>query len=223
MTMSVPGRAEAGEPRAAEERCGGGCGGHDAGSAPAAPATPMPAELAAMQPELVVDLDVRDDLRNGREPFSRIMAARRAMPAGGALRLRAIFEPAPLYTVLGRQGLAHWTQRLAADDWVIWFFDAAATTPAGGPAAGPDRAAAPSESPAAAEPMVLDVRGLEPPEPMVRTLEALAALPAGGTLIQINVRVPHMLLPHLEARGFAYQVHQEADDRVRVVIHARAD
>ncbi len=71
--------------------------------------------------------------------------------------------------------------------------------------------------------VVLDVRGLEPPEPMVRTLEALERLPEGGTLVQLNVREPQFLFPQLEARGFAYEVRRQGDDVVRVVIRRRAD
>ena len=75
----------------------------------------MPAALHAIPQSGIVELDVREDLRNGQEPFSRIMAARRELPEGGALAVRAIFEPAPLYAVMAKQGLAHWTERLAAD------------------------------------------------------------------------------------------------------------
>ena len=57
---------------------------------------------------------------------------------------------------------------------------------------------------------VLDVRGLEPPEPMQRTLEILETLPVGGTLMQINSRVPQFLLPLLEERGFEYTKMSEA-------------
>jgi uncharacterized protein (DUF2249 family) len=216
--------------------CSGGCGGsagaHGHGEAGAGPTLP-PAALDLVAPDRIIDLDVRDDLRNGQEPFSRIMAARRELAPDGALRLRAIFEPAPLYGVMAKQGLSHWTDRLAADDWLIWFYpaaldEAAAASAGAGAGAGaaatagdsPNAASARAALPPAAEPLVLDVRGLEPPEPMQRTLEALATLPPGGVLIQLNVRVPQMLLPQLEARGYRYEVHTEAGDRVRVVIHA---
>lgn len=43
--------------------------------------------------------------------------------------------------------------------------------------------------------MELDHRGLEPPLPVVRTLDALAALPPSATLIVHNDRVPVYLLP----------------------------
>jgi hypothetical protein len=80
-----------------------------------------PAHLAELPASRIVDVDVREELRGGREPFARIMAARKALPADGVMRVRAIFEPVPLYAVMERQGLAHWTERLADDDWRVWF------------------------------------------------------------------------------------------------------
>ncbi|HSJ05944.1 MAG TPA: DUF2249 domain-containing protein [Longimicrobiales bacterium] len=180
-----------------------------------------PAGLDRLAAGHITDLDVREDLRNGKEPFSRILAARRSLPPGGALRLRAIFEPVPLYAVMAAQGLAHWTEQLAADDWVVWFYPADAARAADGSDPVDRAPAGPASTPAAevhAEPVTLDVRGLEPPEPLVRTLEALEALPPGGMLIQINNRVPQFLLPQLKSRGYAYEVHEEAGDRVRLLI-----
>jgi hypothetical protein len=55
------------------------------------------------------------DLKSGHEPFRRIMAAVTALVPGEALVIRTQFEPAPLYDVLGRRGLAHWTERRADD------------------------------------------------------------------------------------------------------------
>lgn len=66
--------------------------------------------------------------------------------------------------------------------------------------------------------LVLDVRGLEPPEPMVQTLEALASMPRGKTLMQINVRVPQFLLPKLEEQGYAYEIREQSPDLVRLFI-----
>lgn len=174
----------------------------------------MPAALAAVPTERIVDADVREALHRGEEPFRQIMAAKSTVPEGGVLRVRAIFEPAPLYAVLAKQGFAHWTERLADDDWRVWFYrsdearapDAPGTVTKDAPGIEGD------------DVVVLDVRGLEPPEPMVRTLEALEALPPGGTLVQLNVRVPHFLLPQLEARGFAWEVFEQEEDLVRVVV-----
>lgn len=180
---------------------------------PTAPAFPeVPAALRALPPDRIVELDVREDLRAGREPFRRILDAARALPAGSVLRLRAIFEPAPLYPVLARHGLTHVTERLAADDWRVWFSHGTSASPAHVDHAVPDA------SPGTDGVVVLDVRGLEPPEPMIRTLEALAALPRGRTLVQLNARVPQYLLPKLQERGFTYEVREQGPDLVRVFI-----
>jgi uncharacterized protein (DUF2249 family) len=179
---------------------------------PAAPphAEAVPEFLRAYPAERLVDVDVRDDLRAGREPFRRIMDAARATPVGHVLRVRATFEPAPLYAVFAKRGWAHATERLADDDWRVWFHCEATAD------------AAPAEAAPVSNPegdvVVLDVRGLEPPEPMMRTLEALATLPPGGTLIQLNVRVPQFLLPKLQERGFTWEVHEQSTDLVRLFI-----
>jgi uncharacterized protein (DUF2249 family) len=172
----------------------------------------------------VIEVDVREDLRAGREPFSKIMAAVSALAQGEVLRLRATFEPAPLYAVLGKRGFVHETHNDGPEDWSVFFWRA---EPGGASAAG--SAAASPQAPVAVEAGLntepgtvhLDVRGLEPPEPMQRTLEALEALPAGQTLVQINVRVPQFLLPILAERGYEWEIDESAADRVLVRIRRR--
>lgn len=179
----------------------------------------IPLLLAKIGPACIVDLDVQDDLRNGREPFSRIMAARQALPEGHVLRLRAIFEPAPLYQVMAKQGFSHWTEQLAEDDWRVWFYrdeEATETEPA---ALNEERIPTEAEE----NVVVLDVRGMEPPEPMVRTLAALQSLPPGRTLVQINVRVPEFLLPKLDEQGYQYEVREQSEELVRVFIRRREE
>lgn len=187
----------------------------------------MPPALARLTEDMIVDVDVREDLRNGEEPFRKIMAAREQVPEGGALRLRAIFEPVPLYRVLGGQGLSHWTEQLAEDDWRVWFYpdpesfaDSQAPAPDAGtsdPAAAPPRSNSPSEV-SGDDVVILDVRGMEPPQPLIATLEALEELPPNGTLLQINVRVPRFLLPQLKERGWRWDIREQEDGPVRVFI-----
>lgn len=167
----------------------------------------IPETLRSTAAERIVDLDVRDELRAGGEPFSRIMGAVAALPPGSVLRLRAIFEPAPLYRVLGKQGFAHATEELGPEDWRVWFYREGA----------PLAAAAPPVDLGDPELVVIDVRDLDPPEPMVRTLDALSRLPRGKTLVQINSRVPQLLLPKLRQRGFVHEIREEAEI-VRVFI-----
>ena len=48
-----------------------------------------------------IRLDVRDDIRNGREPFSKIMVAANSLRPGQKLLVVAPFEPVPLIQILG--------------------------------------------------------------------------------------------------------------------------
>lgn len=168
----------------------------------------------------IVELDVRDDLRSGREPFARIMSAVDNLREGDLLHLRATFEPVPLFRVLGKRGFVHESHAHAADDWSVWFWlpadaERASTTE-------DDRPAVDDVPRDDERTTYLDVRGFGPPEPMLRTLAALESLEPGQTLIQINSRVPQFLLPVLVERGFAYEIDDSRPDRVFVRIsHAR--
>ena len=201
----------------------------DAGEARTVGSGPPAASGAPGRPtdSRVVEVDVREDLRAGREPFSKILAAVRDVGAGDVLWLRATFEPVPLYTVLAKRGFLHEAQAEGPEDWSVWFWlpdtaggdPAAAAPPAVEPAVeGPVPEAPPEPGGATIR---LDVRGLEPPEPMVRTLTALETLPEGHTLVQLNARVPQFLLPILAERGFAWEVDDSPADHVVVRIRRR--
>lgn len=70
----------------------------------------------------------------------------------------------------------------------------------------------------------LDNRGLEPPLPMVRTLEAYERLEPGQRLAIHNDRVPIYLLPQLEARGAAFEIDERPDgDAIVTIRRAQAD
>lgn len=59
-------------------------------------------------------------------------------------------------------------------------------------------------------PVPLDVRGLEPPQPMVRVLERLQTLGADEELLMIHDRRPMLLYPQLDARGFLHETSEVA-------------
>ncbi|MGH7398303.1 MAG: DUF2249 domain-containing protein [Candidatus Rokuibacteriota bacterium] len=159
-----------------------------------------------------VHLDVRHDIGEGREPFARIMAAVKALGDDQVLVLRVPFEPIPLYDVLGRRGLAHWTERRAQDDWSAWFYrDAAPRDP---PTAAPVTGAGPR--------MVLDVRGLEPPQPMVRVLEEIDRLGPGAELEVRHDRRPIFLYPQLDELGFMHETDEPEPGLVRIRIRRGA-
>ena len=171
----------------------------------------------------VVELDLREDIRAGREPFPRIMAAVAALATDAVLHLRTPFEPAPLFTVLSKRGFAHESRENGPGDWSTWFWRGGDGAPSGD-ASATARATPPGGDATmhAAHEQWLDVRGLEPPEPMLRTLAALETLPPGHTLVQVNARIPQFLLPILHERGFEFDIDESAPERVLVRIRARA-
>ena len=77
----------------------------------------------------------------------------------------------------------------------------------------PSLASAPSEGA-----MTLDVRGLEPPHPLVRVLEALDALRPGGELVVLHERRPIFLYPQLEERGFVHETDEPTAGTIRIRI-----
>ena len=158
--------------------------------------TMRPVPLEGLDLERRVDLDVREDLRRGQEPLSRIMAAVTALGPGEVLVLRTSFEPVPLYRVLGGRGFARWTEQRDADDWSTWFY--------------PDL-------------VVLDVRGLEPPEPMARVLKAVDRLAPGQRLEVRHGRRPMLLYPLLDNSGFAHETDEPEPGLVRIVIRPRSE
>ena len=103
-------------------------------------------------------LDVREKLKKGQEPFKEIMAALEELKPGQGLAIRAIFEPRPLFGLLAVKGFKGETHRLADDDWLVDFQ--------------PEKTALPKETFEE-----IDVRHLEPPEPLVLLvlLEPLAS------------------------------------------------
>ena len=186
-----------------------------------------------------LELDVRDDLRAGREPLARIMATVSALPEDAVLHLRTIFEPVPLLALLGRRGFASETTEHGTDDWSSWFWRDAATAASGDASSEVARDASVARRPTTPAPVGvttpharvtldertsrwLDVRGLQPPEPLMRTLAALESLPRGHTLVHVNDRVPQLLLPMLAERGFACELDESLADRVllRIWHHA---
>lgn len=158
--------------------------------------------------EPAVTLDVREDLRLGREPFSEIMGTVARLRPEEQFLLIASFEPAPRFSVPGRQGFEHQSKRLQSGDWEVRF-----TRRPGAPAAFVAPAAPPCHvvKSEPADVVVVDARGLEPPQPMMKILEAVAAPPAGAMLAAHTERQPALLYPQLEQRGFACETTPQPD------------
>lgn len=64
----------------------------------------------------------------------------------------------------------------------------------------------------------LDVRELEPPEPMQLALAAIAVLGAGEKLRMLHHREPYPLYTILEQRGFSHRTTELADGSYEILI-----
>ncbi|MGK2964331.1 MAG: DUF2249 domain-containing protein [Tepidiformaceae bacterium] len=63
----------------------------------------------------------------------------------------------------------------------------------------------------------VDNRGLEPPEPMVRILNALRDLQPEGELVALMDREPMLLYPELERRGCVWEFVEDTDHFVLTI------
>lgn len=149
----------------------------------------------------VVTLDVREDLRNGREPFAKIMSTVSTLKPDEQLRLIAPFEPSPLYHVLGRQGFQH-VARSVGSDWEVLFTREPGELPTEAPPIAKPACPLQDGNASSASLVDVDARGLEPPQPLVKILEAVTSLSGGASLRAHTDRRPMHLYAQLEERGF---------------------
>lgn len=157
----------------------------------------------------IVTLDVREDILGGREPFSRIMGAVASLADGQELLVIAPFEPLPLFGVLAKKGFQHTSRQVTQGHWEAIF--SRAVNSGSSPQKKPELNPRINSAASAASVVDVDARGLEPPQPMIKVLEALATLPDGAQVRARTDRRPIHLYPHLEERGFIGES-QEQDD-----------
>ncbi len=135
--------------------------------------------------------------------------------------LIAPFEPTPLFQVLGQRGFSHESKATADGGWEILFTRGAETAPdpAKTPSRTPGRSEALPATPVGAAVVEVDARGLEPPQPLLKILEAVAALPEGSDLRAHTDRRPMHLYAQLEERGFTGETVEQPDGSFITYVH----
>jgi uncharacterized protein (DUF2249 family) len=187
-----------------------------------------------------VVLDIREEIRQGREPFSKIMQAAASLQAAQQLLLLAPFEPLPLFAVMAKRGFYHVARPLGGGDWEVRFMrQTAEPTPADPPGEACSSlrqeaqnfsgqiSSRPNQSPLTSAAtgsnaggfIEVDARGLEPPQPMIKILEALSRLPAGATLRARTDRRPMHLYAQLAERGFRAETEEQSDGSFITNVH----
>jgi len=69
----------------------------------------------------VIELDVREDLKNKIEPFQKIMGAIKELDIGDVFILHAPFKPTPLFMVLKGKGFSHEEEQIEKKHWKVIF------------------------------------------------------------------------------------------------------
>ncbi len=163
-----------------------------------------------MNMERIVELDVRPILASGKDPFMDIMGKVKELKDDETLLILNTFEPVPLYSVLGSKGFGHKTIN-ENGEFKIYFFKEENSSSVNG-----------NEKPGKPEfneeVFELDVRGLEPPEPMVKILETLPGLSDNTILLVHHHREPLMLYDKLAERGYTAIANKIEENYYKVVI-----
>ncbi len=165
-----------------------------------------------------VDLDVRPILIAGGEPFGEIMAAVEGLPPGHGLRLLASFKPVPLFAVMAKRGFDHAEREIGDGDWEVLF------SPAGAAAApAPEPVAADGSNWPAPVGEAMDLRDLDPPEPMQKVMQAIEAADPGDVVSALLCRKPPILIPELETLGHEWHGgFEDGGESYRIFIRKRA-
>jgi Uncharacterized conserved protein (DUF2249) len=73
-----------------------------------------------MEPK-VIELDVREDIKNNQDPFETIMSIVSPFQEGDTLILHTPFQPVPLYGVLKSKGFGYETEEINEKHFKITF------------------------------------------------------------------------------------------------------
>jgi len=180
-----------------------------AGAAEAATAealAPPPDWLRRADADAAVRLDVRPILAAAEgEPLGVVMRAAAGVGEGGLMIIEAPFDPAPLRRVLAGKGFESYGEPLSEDHWRIWFRRTAAE-PAAAAAAPPAQARDEAKIWREADGVHIDVRGLEPPGPMVAIVALIERPETGPTVIVHHEREPMFLYPELAERRWRHAI-----------------
>lgn len=69
----------------------------------------------------IIELDVREDIKNKQEPFQKIMEAVRNLDEQDIFILHAPFKPLPLFPILKAKGFSHEAEEIEKKHWKITF------------------------------------------------------------------------------------------------------
>lgn len=168
----------------------------------------------------IIELDVRPYLRKKLEPFQVIMDTVKTLEKEDTFVLHATFKPTPLLGLLKTKGYNNTVEQIDAEHWITTFKHKSQKQQSNSEPAEliseedliPDCPERPAQT------YELDNRGLEPPQPMIRTLAKLQKVQSGDKVTIHNDRVPMFLIEELNTLGYTYEVDDQEDGSAKVTI-----
>lgn len=186
---------------------------------------PKPEYLQNIQPDRLVNFDVRAMLAEGNDPLKSIQQKVKSLNPGEVLVIINNFEPVPLIKLLEKQGFQTYVNFIDQDTIETYFYK---TTAADAPKAEKVDVGAEEVSTSGDWDILLqqyenrlvevDVRHLEMPMPMMTILENLEVLPQEKALYVHHKRIPVFLLTELKEREFDYRIKEVRDGEVYLLI-----
>ena len=177
-----------------------------------------PEFLNLISGNMIKILDVRKDIAEGNDPLLKILKVVKELKDSEAIHLINSFEPVPLYSVLKKKGLEHWTEKIE-NIYHAYFYRETGNEKINkeGLEITPDSRV---DNGINNEDKIieLDVRELEPPQPMIEILETLSKMDADTVLLVHHHREPFMLYEKLEERGFQASSNKITDNYFKIVI-----
>jgi len=186
--------------------------------------TAIPDFYKELLPGNTEELDVRNDIAQGKDPFNKILNVLSKMPEANTLKLINSFEPLPLINILRKKGyVSHVIHH--APSLVYTFLKRINSEEDKEDLTVP---ACSEISSAEMEQLIesfgekihfIDVRGLEMPMPMITILNALQTMPDDYLMLVLHMRIPVHLLPELESKGYTYKFRKISEEKTVVLIY----
>ncbi len=166
----------------------------------------------------ITELDVRDEIASGNDPFAIIMDAIKKVPEGNTLKLINVFEPIPLINKLNKKGWESFVDS-SHDGMIITYFKKNVDMDIDVETRYATKDTFDKVKAFYGDKIVeIDVRGLEMPEPMVQTLSNAEGLKEGFALYVNHKKVPQYLIPELEDRGLKFLINEIEEGNVKLLI-----
>ncbi len=169
----------------------------------------------------IVELDVREIISSGNDPFNIIMNSIKGLPKNKILKIINSFAPIPLINILEKKGYASYTIKESPDVFNTYFKNIRDKS----------EIITIEQSPSTTENFEkilelfsnnidsIDVRALEMPAPMIAILKKLEELNENTALLVHHKKIPQFLFPELQQQGFSWELKEIDENNIKLLIY----